>query len=166
MSATMSQANFMSLNLNKLEKVRKLENGIVQARCPACAEGGNDRAGEHLRIYPDGRFGCCVHPKSGEHRKRIFALAGDILQARCPACAEGGNDRSGEHLRIYPDGRFGCCVHPKDGDHRKRIWALAGRKLHRLSSGTFSLRIKPPPALPAAQSVKTALTGFVARAFP
>ena len=95
--------------------------------------------------------------------ENICELAGDILQARCPACAEGGNDRSGDHLRIYPDGRFGCCVHPKDGDHRKRIWALAGRKLHRLSSGTFSLRIKPPPALPAAQSVKTALTGFVAR---
>jgi hypothetical protein len=67
----------MSLNVSKLEKVRELAGGIVQARCPACAEGGNDRAGEHLRIYPDGRFGCCVHPKSGEHRKRIFALAGD-----------------------------------------------------------------------------------------
>lgn len=67
----------MSLNLRLLEKTRELANGIVQARCPACAEGGGDRAGEHLRIYADGRFGCCVHPKDGEHRKRIFALAGD-----------------------------------------------------------------------------------------
>ena len=67
----------MSLNLNKLQNVLKLENGILQARCPACAEGGNDRKGDHLRIMADGRFGCCVHPKSGEHRKRIFALAGD-----------------------------------------------------------------------------------------
>ena len=67
----------MSLNLNKLEKVRKLESGIVQARCPACAEGGADRAGNHLRIQADGRFGCCVHPKDGDHRKRIFALAGE-----------------------------------------------------------------------------------------
>jgi hypothetical protein len=66
----------MSLNVAKLEKVRELAGGIVQARCPACAEGGNDRSGEHLRIYPDGRFGCCVHPKDGEHRKRIFALVG------------------------------------------------------------------------------------------
>ncbi|MFN0017411.1 MAG: hypothetical protein ACKVP0_04070 [Pirellulaceae bacterium] len=33
--------------------------------------------GQHLRIYPDGRFGCAVHPKDHEHRKRIFALAGD-----------------------------------------------------------------------------------------
>ena len=67
----------MSLQLSRLEKVRELGNGIVQARCPACAEGGQDRSGEHLRIYSDGRFGCCVHPKDREHRKRIFALAGD-----------------------------------------------------------------------------------------
>lgn len=49
----------------------------MQARCPACAEDGRDRAGNHLRITADGRFGCCVHPKDGDHRKRIFALAGD-----------------------------------------------------------------------------------------
>lgn len=66
----------MSLNVSKLEQVRELPGGIVQARCPACAEGGHDRTGVHLRIYPDGRFGCCVHPKDSEHRKRIFALAG------------------------------------------------------------------------------------------
>lgn len=66
----------MSLDVAKLEKVRELAGGIVQARCPACAESGGDRKGEHLRIYPDGRYGCCVHPKDGEHRKRIFALAG------------------------------------------------------------------------------------------
>jgi len=66
----------MSLDIQKLEKVRKLEGGTVQARCPACAEGGQDRKGEHLRVFADGRFGCCVHPKDGDHRKRIFALAG------------------------------------------------------------------------------------------
>jgi hypothetical protein len=66
----------MSLDVAKLEKVRELGGGIVQARCPACAEGGNDRSGEHLRIYPDGKFGCCVHPKDGDHRKRIWALVG------------------------------------------------------------------------------------------
>lgn len=67
----------MGLNLVKLENVRRLTNGGVEARCPACAEGGRDRKGEHLMIKPDGRFGCCAYPKDGEHRKRIFALAGD-----------------------------------------------------------------------------------------
>lgn len=67
----------MSLNVRQLEKVRELGNGVIQARCPACAEHGGDRAGKHLRVYADGRFGCCVFPKDGEHRKRIFVLAGD-----------------------------------------------------------------------------------------
>lgn len=86
--------------------------------------------------------------------EKVRELAGGIIQARCPACAEGGHDRSGEHLRIYPDGRFGCCVHPKDGEHRKRVFALVGVR----KPGTFTLRVKTPPALPATKSVKAALT--------
>ena len=81
----------MSLEIAKLEKARELHGGIVQARCPACAEGGHDRTGEHLRIYPDGRFGCCVHPKDGEHRKRIWALVG---------CKTSGADAGKFTLRI------------------------------------------------------------------
>ena len=86
--------------------------------------------------------------------EKVRELAGGIVQARYPACAEGGHDRTGEHLRVYPDGRFGCCVHPKDGDHRKRIFALVGVR----KPGTFTLRIKTPPALPSAKSVKAALS--------
>src|SRR3974377_155537 len=85
--------------------------------------------------------------------EKVRELAGGIVQARCPACAEGGGDGKGEHLRIYPDGRYGCCVHPKDGEHRKRVFALAGVR----KPGTFTLRLKTPPALPAARSVKAAL---------
>ena len=80
-------------------------------------------------------------------------LAGGIVQARCPACAEGGGDRKGEHLRVYPDGRYGCCVHPKDSGHRKRIFALAGER----KPGTFTLRLKTPPAVLAVRSVKAVL---------
>jgi hypothetical protein len=86
--------------------------------------------------------------------EKVRELAGGVVQAQCPACAEGGGDRKGEHLRIYPDGRYGCCVHPKDGEHRKKIFALAGVR----KPGTFTLRLKTPPALPAARSVKAALT--------
>jgi hypothetical protein len=70
----------VSLDASKLDGVRELGNGVVQARCPACAEGGHDKSGEHLRIYPDGRYGCCVYPKDPEHRKRIHALAGERSQ--------------------------------------------------------------------------------------
>ena len=66
----------MSLDRPKLQMVRELGNGGWQAQCPACAESGQDRKGEHLRLYPDGKFGCCVFPGDREHRKRIFALAG------------------------------------------------------------------------------------------
>src|SRR5438128_8588039 len=67
----------MSLDRTKLQKVRDLASGGLQAQCPACAETGQDRTGEHLRISPEGKFGCCVFPGDREHRRRIFALAGD-----------------------------------------------------------------------------------------
>ena len=67
----------MSLDLSKLERLHELGNGSCQAQCPACAESGQDRKGEHLRISPEGKFGCCVFPGDREHRKRIFALAGE-----------------------------------------------------------------------------------------
>src|SRR6266850_2742164 len=67
----------MSLDGTKLRKVRELASGGLQSQCPACAEAGQDRTGEHLRISPEGKFGCCVFPGDSEHRKRIFALAGD-----------------------------------------------------------------------------------------
>ena len=67
----------MSLDLKKLERARALADGVIQARCPACAKEGGDKAGEHLRVYSDGRFGCCVHPRDREHRRQIHALAGD-----------------------------------------------------------------------------------------
>ncbi len=83
------------LDLSKLEKARRLAGGIVQARCPACAEAGRDRAGEHLRIFPDGRFGCCVAAGEKEHRRRIFALTGIktprslmLRQPASPPCGE------------------------------------------------------------------------------
>jgi len=67
----------MSLDRTKLQKVRELGSGGLQAQCPACAEAGQDRKGEHLRISPEGKFGCCVFPGDSEHRRRIFALAGE-----------------------------------------------------------------------------------------
>jgi hypothetical protein len=89
----------MSLDLKKLEKVVELADGAKRARCPACAESGQDRKGEHLRIYPDGKFGCCVHAGDRDHRKRIFALAGSrerqairvkVAAPKAPAVLQSG----------------------------------------------------------------------------
>jgi hypothetical protein len=70
----------MSLDLKKLEKVVDLADGGKRARCPACAELCQDKKGEHLRIYPNGKFGCCVYQGDQAHRKRIYALAGGRSQ--------------------------------------------------------------------------------------
>ena len=66
----------MTLEIDLLEKARTTGGGRIQARCPACAESGGDTKGEHLAVYPDGRFGCCLYPGDKQHRRRIFALAG------------------------------------------------------------------------------------------
>jgi hypothetical protein len=71
----------MSLDRSKLEKVVELQERALRARCPACAENGQDRKGEHLRIFSNNRFGCCVHAGDAEHRRRIYALAGDRNRA-------------------------------------------------------------------------------------
>ncbi len=90
----------MSLDLTKLENIRHLPNGSIEARCPACAEGGHDHTGDHLLVRPDGRFGCCANPDDEQHRKRIFALVGDHTPQRIrvrPAAvaAHGSTIKSG-----------------------------------------------------------------------
>ncbi len=65
----------MSLNRSLLENV-KTANGKTTARCPACKESGCDEGGDHLVIYPDGRYGCAVNPGDKVHTKRIFELVG------------------------------------------------------------------------------------------
>ena len=70
----------MGLQIDRLEKVRTTGGGLIHARCPACAVESGDTKGEHLIIYPDGRFGCCVNPGDKQHRKRIFALVGEATK--------------------------------------------------------------------------------------
>src|SRR5947207_12790588 len=69
----------MSLDISKLENAR-VHGKKITARCPACAESGNDRRGEHLVINADGRFRCVIYcghsTEARAHRKRIFGLCG------------------------------------------------------------------------------------------
>jgi hypothetical protein len=68
----------MGLSLEKLRNV-KHRGTVIYAQCPACAEKGNDKKGNHLFINLQGQFGCVVFPgKMGaQHRKLIFELAGE-----------------------------------------------------------------------------------------
>lgn len=67
----------MSINLDRLEKP-SCRGGKRIFRCPACAEMGADKSGEHLYVADDGKFGCIAYsgPSGADHRKRIFELVG------------------------------------------------------------------------------------------
>ncbi|MFC1551908.1 hypothetical protein ACFL6P_05010 [Candidatus Latescibacterota bacterium] len=69
----------MGLDINKLEKVKGRGSNTI-AQCPACAEDGGDRKGEHLFINDRGQFGCVLYPGADgqTHRQRIFEMAGMI----------------------------------------------------------------------------------------
>jgi len=67
----------MGINIEQLENRVKLPNGDTRARCPACASKGNDKKGEHLMVFADGKFGCAAYQGDSEHRKEIFRLVGD-----------------------------------------------------------------------------------------
>lgn len=69
-----------SLDLSRLEKVRHLPEGKITARCPACAEDGRDRTGNHLAIFPSGKFACIADPG---HGRRVWELVG-ISKLRTP----------------------------------------------------------------------------------
>lgn len=65
----------ISLCPSRLENVRQRGEDIISA-CPACREGGKDRAGDNLRVFASGAFHCIAHPKEREHNRRIIELAG------------------------------------------------------------------------------------------
>lgn len=96
------------LDPSKLEAVKQRGEKTI-ARCPACAEAGADNAGEHLVIYPSGKFGCCACPGDAEHRRRIFTLAGtpeapalDSMRTR-PAPMKPRKAKTEPPLQLPPD---------------------------------------------------------------
>jgi hypothetical protein len=73
-----------SIDINRLEKIRRHGRKII-ARCPACAAEGGDRKGTHFfQNTETGQFGCAKHPGDSEHRREIFRLIG-IPEERDPA---------------------------------------------------------------------------------
>jgi hypothetical protein len=66
----------MPIDISKLENVKKGIDGKIVSRCPACAEHGKDTTGNHLVMYPDGKYGCVAYPGDRDHRQAIFALCG------------------------------------------------------------------------------------------
>jgi len=66
----------MSLDLSKLQNIQERPDGKIIARCPACAENGGDATGNHLIVFPDGKYGCVATPNDKGHNKMIYSLCG------------------------------------------------------------------------------------------
>ena len=64
------------INRSKLKKVVQ-RDGKIEAQCPACAQAGADSKGNHLVLFPDGKFGCVANPNDNEHNKIILRLVGE-----------------------------------------------------------------------------------------
>lgn len=66
------------IDLSRLHKA-KIRAGKVVAQCPACAEVGADRSGEHLVIFDQGagKWGCVAFPGDKEHRRQIAGAVGN-----------------------------------------------------------------------------------------
>lgn len=102
------------LDLTRLEKVRRIGQKII-ARCPACAEGGGDRRGDHLAIFSNGKFACAAYPGDSEHRRRVFALVG----------VTGEHDRDPERERAWHNHR---ATERQAAMRRRRLLATATEK--------------------------------------
>ena len=162
----------MSLDRSKLHKLRGLGSGGWQAQCPACAEAGQDRKGEHLRISPEGKFGCCVFPGNREHRRRIFALAGEqgpktirVRVAQTNSAPAVQLDLLGRLGRVFENAERrmenGEC---KTGEPEGEIGTLGtGTYLLRIEENDLPIYIKdnrePVPSVPTVQQQQQLGTG-------
>jgi hypothetical protein len=90
-----SDPSVSTLDLARLEKLRRLTNGDVISACPACRESGRDRKGDNLRVFSSGAFHCISFQNDKEHNSRIFALVG--IKSECVHDPE--NDREWRQCR-------------------------------------------------------------------
>jgi len=128
----------MSLDRTKLNKLRQLGRGGWQGQCPACAETGQDRTGEHLRISSDGKFGCCVFPGDRKHRSRIFALAGDSRPKTIKVRVASAKTLPSVQLDLL--GRLGRVFESPEGGKGETEEATGTSGT--LGTGTYLLRIE------------------------
>ena len=124
------------LDMTRLENVH-IAAGKTVARCPACAETGRDKNGDHLFIGPDGRFGCVDNPGlEGEvHRKRIFALVGvpDKREAnQTPPPKAPGRKGGKVHQALDAAARAALWSVEKDSDQK---WRETRRDMYQNADG-------------------------------
>lgn len=79
--------------LEEFSEVPTAEGYKLVGPCPACRAIGRDNTGNHLVIYPDGRFGCAAHQANEadwgqreDHLKAVWKALKDVLggKIKCP----------------------------------------------------------------------------------
>jgi len=74
----------MPLKTEGLVNLKTHPDGSMTAQCPACEKAGTDKTKNHLIIYPDGKYGCVLHPGDTNHRKEIWAINGGKATGQKP----------------------------------------------------------------------------------
>lgn len=84
---------------NRLTNLHR-RGDAMEARCPACAEIGRDKTGNHLWIAGTGKYGCVAFPGDTEHRRRIYALAGMAETSPRPLWRSPARDAADDAPRV------------------------------------------------------------------
>ena len=77
-------ASEISLDLARLENVKRQPDGSIRAACPACRSIGSDKSRNHLLIESGGKFGCAKNPGDKTHRQEIFKLVANHTATPLP----------------------------------------------------------------------------------
>lgn len=86
---------------SKLFCVRYVSGGI-QAACPVCRENGQDKTGNHLKIFNNGAFHCIVGSSDPNHNRRIYQLLRDP-NAEVIQFIDNEPTRGAHVEKIYPE---------------------------------------------------------------
>ena len=101
--------------------------------CPACREAGTDKSGDHLAIFPSGKFACAIHPGDKAHNRRIVELRPDLgkdgtfpqAQSKRAISNPSASKKSkpGEIVAVYPyHDATGKLVYEIRRDDKKEFW--------------------------------------------
>lgn len=72
------------IDQEKLENVQRQGDGSIICRCPACNLEGQDKTGNHLKIWPDNAFSCIVNVSDKVHNGIILQLVGTESDGSAP----------------------------------------------------------------------------------
>ena len=141
----------MSLDQSRLENVHP-SGGKVLSRCPACAEQGGDKTGDHLFQAADGKWGCIQFPGDAghDHRKRIFALVGvnDLAPATPNAAPVKKSVQCKGKLHQTADDAARAALWAMEQDKGRKYRETARNLFHAAEVEAYEIRGEPVNAVP------------------